>query len=396
MAVISFLKKNNTAPVNGTVDKKTNSSKRKYIFFIVIFFLLLLLLLFLFLYYRSNKTYSSFDVLSTSTLESSVVANYMAYGDNILKYSKDGISCYNAQNEMTWNQTFEMQEPMVAICDDYIAVGDYKGSKIYIMNQSGPLGEIDAMKPIIQLDVSGQGMVSVVLDDNEITWIYFYDYAGEEIAKMRTTLNDSGYPLAISLSEDGLKFGVSYLQVKNGVLSTSIAFYNFGSVGQNEVDNFVSGYDYPNMAAPLLTFLDNSTAIAVGDNKLLFYKGTQKPLLLKELELEEEVQDVFYNNKYVALVFKGDETDAKYRLDLYDNAGNLVWQQPFNIDFKEIVINNEEIILYNEEELEIYRLNGVKKFDGKLNISAQKIIPLDGSTKFQIITNDSIQMIKLK
>ena len=33
-----------------------------------------------------------------------------------------------------WNQTFEMQNPIVDVCQNVVAIGDYNGRVIYVMN----------------------------------------------------------------------------------------------------------------------------------------------------------------------------------------------------------------------------------------------------------------------
>lgn len=38
---------------------------------------------------------------------------YLALGSNIVSYSADGISCMDQGGNMLWNQTFEMQQPLV-------------------------------------------------------------------------------------------------------------------------------------------------------------------------------------------------------------------------------------------------------------------------------------------
>ena len=48
---------------------------------------------------------------------------------------------------------------------------------------------------------------------------------------------------------------VSYLKAEGNGIKTSIAFYNFGDVGQNVVDKVVSGYDYDDMIIPFLAVL---------------------------------------------------------------------------------------------------------------------------------------------
>ena len=90
-------------------------------------------------------------------------------------------------------------------------------------------------------------------------------------------MSQSGYPIAIDISDDGTQVAVSYIKADNGQLSSSIGFYNFSAVGQNYTDNLVSGYGYADAVVPMVHYMENDTVFAVADNRLMFFKGRQKP-----------------------------------------------------------------------------------------------------------------------
>ena len=54
-------------------------------------------------------------------------STYLALGSNILTYSKDGANCMDSKGVVLWNQTYEMQNPMVDINGSVVAIGDYNG-----------------------------------------------------------------------------------------------------------------------------------------------------------------------------------------------------------------------------------------------------------------------------
>lgn len=84
--------------------------------------------------------------------------------------------------------------------------------------------------------------MAVILDDSKITRINLYDTSGNELVKSETTMDKSGYPIDISISPSGELLAISYLYVDSGTMKTSIAFHNFGEVGQNlSSDRFVGG-----------------------------------------------------------------------------------------------------------------------------------------------------------
>ncbi len=203
---------------------------------------------------QKNRVYTEY--ITTASYERSVSSNAktIALGDYILTYSNDGASCFDAKGKAVWNETYEMQDPIVAVCNTTIAFGDYNGRNIYVMNSQGILGEIATNMPIRALSVAENGVVAAVLDDSDITWIYFYNSKGEVAIRFKTTMSQFGYPVDISLSPNSNLAMVSYIAEEEGAVRSSVAFYNFGEVGQNEVDNYMSGYNYPSVV-PYVSFM---------------------------------------------------------------------------------------------------------------------------------------------
>ena len=343
-----------------------------------------------------NKVYTESLVVASTEISITQDANLMPFDGYLLNYSKDGAGCMDTKGNAVWNQTFEMQNPIVDICQNVVAIGDYNGRTIYVMNTSGPMGSITTNRPIRNLCVASNGVVAVVLDDTDVTLIYLYDSQGNELVHFRTTMKESGYPVSVSISPSGELVCVSYLFVDSGQMKSSVAFYNFGAVGQNSTDNYVSGYDYLNTIVPFTRFLDNKSVFAVSDDRIMFYSGSQKPVSSAENLLNEDVQSIYYGGEYVGLVFNSTESSNRYRLDVYHKSGELARQIEFDIEYSDILFHEDQIIIYNETECCIYNINGLEKYAGKFNKSVRTLIPLKTSYSYMMVTPDSIDTIELK
>ena len=180
-------------------------------------------------------------------------------------------------NKIIWNQTYEMQAPMVDFCENYAAIADKKGDRIYIMDLSGPCGEIETSMPIQRIEVASQGLVAVLMEQNGTGYIQMYDKSGTFLAEGEVHTENSGYPLDIAISNDGKKLAVSLLDVNKGNVNTTITFFNFDAMGQNEIDNIVGQYSYADMVVPKVEFLTNDVMVAFGSQKAVVFEGAQKP-----------------------------------------------------------------------------------------------------------------------
>ncbi len=344
----------------------------------------------------NNKIYTQCVTVSSIETGKPQNGNLAAFSEYILTYSKDGASCMDGKGNAVWNETFEMQNPMVDICRDVAAIGDYNGRSIYIMNTAGSLGEITTNRPIRNFCVAANGVVAVILDDSGLTYIYLYDKNGKELVRIRTTMKDSGYPFSISLSPNGKLLCVSYLFVDSGELKSSVAFYNFGEVGQNQTDNYVSGYDYLDVVVGYTRFLDEKTLFAVSDDRIMFFEGEQKPISISERLLNEDIQKIYYGKDNVGLVFNSIDGNSRYRLDVYQKTGELSLSIGFDMEFTDIVFAEDQIIIYNESECQVYNMDGLEKYSGYFEKAVYALIPTQTAYRYILVTADSIDTIELK
>lgn len=348
-------------------------------------------------FYREGKVYTEYEVTKTYDSIGSKDSKVEVYNqNNILCYSRDGVSAYNAKGEQLWNRTFEMQSPIIRTSGEYVVAGDYKGNEIYLMNASGPCATITCNKIIIDINVSRGGVVIATLDDSSVTWLELYASDGTSLATIRTTMDQTGFPVKLSMSPDNKKMMVSYLKARGNGIQTSLAFYNFGDVGQNMTDKIVSGYDYAEKVIPFLHYVDENTAVCVGEDVLQIYYGKQIPELKTQAEVEKDIQSVYCGEGYMVLVYRNEESEDKYRADIYDLNAKLVLTKTFNMEYDNIVISNNNILIYNSAEVLMWNLKGLEKYNGELGTDIKAIIPTKNEMKFIVVRNDGVEMVKLK
>ena len=111
--------------------------------------------------------------------------------------------------------------------------------------------------------------------------------------------------------------------------------------------------------------------------------------------MQEEVQDVRSSGNYVAFIFNGTNGNGKYRIDIYNMNGTQVLSLPFAIEYRDALISDQELIIYNEAECLIYNLNGKEKYSGPIPEQTQLLKTLGGN-RFLAVTANSIDMIEMK
>lgn len=376
-------------------QKKLHRHRQKTIIIILICFVVLGSLAAGAYYFNLSRVFKGYRVITESKRNETDITNYIEYNGDILKYNMDGISCTDLNGEVLWNQTFEMQNPQVDTCEQYVAVCDQEGNKAYILNEEGLQGEVETQLPIRRIRVANKGMIAVLMEDGDVNRINYYDKDGTLLAENKASVEKSGFPMDIALSNDGLKLAVSYMILENGVIQSKLAFYNFDSVGENEIDHLVSGADYAESIIPKIEFVNNTTAAVFGDNFFAVYQGTQKPVSIYEESFKDEVKSIFYDDKYIGFVLKNADADEPYRIEVYNLKGSKVVTKNIGVEYNSIQIRNGLIYLTNEAECIIYNLKGKEKFKGNLDESIETIIPIS-ERKVVAVLEDKVQLLNFK
>lgn len=254
-----------------------------------------------------NRTYTAYEVVSSVEYSSAIDTQYAEYNGQLLRYSRDGVSCINSQNEAVWSQTYNMQYPVVDICESSVAVADQQGNEVYVFGPDGLRTQITTLLPIQQISVSSQGVTALLLNDSTVSWIYLYDAEGNVLAESRCSLDETGQPLSISISSDGTKLAVSYLQVQDGSAGSCVVFYNFGSVGTNFVDKIVSSRVYADLLIPRVEYLGSSVCAAVSDQGIIFYEGAEIPEESTSVTVNAEIRSIFFGTDRVGIITEGEQ-----------------------------------------------------------------------------------------
>lgn len=340
--------------------------------------------------------YTSYDVVASAPRESVSGAVDCRLGQAILTYSKDGAHCTDIKGNVTWNQTYEIQDIKLAISGDTVAISSYNGRNIYVQNTEKQLAEITTTMPIRNLTVSESGYVTAVLDGTDAALLNTYNASGEMIYQGQAHMTESGYPAAVSLSPNGELLCVAYWYVDAGILKTNIAFYNFGPVGENVNDYMVSVYSYTDMLIPQVQFMNDSTAFAVGDNRLVIYSGNHTPIETAGFLIDEEIKSVFYSDKYIGLIFQSKDNDKFYRMDIYDTSAEKIGSFDIDIEYTDIFFGQDTFVAYNEKECIIMTMDNVEKFRGEFFETVRLMLPAGGPYKYLLVTDSSIDTIQLK
>ena len=187
------------------------------------------------------------------------------------------------------------------------------------------------------------------------------------------------------------------VDVTKGQVNTTISFYNFGSVGQSEVDNNVGTYTFEGILVPSIEYISNSRMIGMGTGKMLVFDGAQKPELSREVVMEEEVLSFFHNEKYVGVVYDNVGVENSWHIKVMDMRGKTIMENDTSIPYDTIeFLTSGEVCVRNATQCELFTIHSIRKFSYEFDKELYSVIATDGGQDYTFVFRDTIEEVKLK
>ena len=306
----------------------------------------------------------------TAVSESSFV-NFELFGDNMIKYTKDGASYIDASGKTVWTQGYEMKTPIISINGSCAAIADQQGNDIYIFNREGTTGIAKTQLPISKVAVSGHGVTAAIVEDSTAAYVMYYKKDGSDLQiSIKMLLQGDGYPVDLALSPDGRQIVMSVMYLENGVMKNKVVFYDFSEIGKNVDNRFIGGFEdeFEDKMAARVRYLNDETVCVFTDKGISFIsvKNVIPDPEIVTVNVEEEIESICYSDRYAGVIV--DSTSGNpYRLDIYRTDGTKAGSAEFDYSYSGVKIDGDLVILYNDESCMAFNVSGDKKFEGQFD-----------------------------
>lgn len=373
-------------------------NRQKWMVWLVILGLLLVAAgLGIFSYIYGNRCYNYYEVKKSVDRSDSNNVTYRYRNGNILKYSRSGISEIDNQGKSLWNGGYEMKQPQVDVCGDYVVVADVTGKQFYIYNGEDEGTSIETTLPIVRAKVAEQGMVAVLLQDEDSNVLNIYNpYSNADnlLVEIPTNVAEEGYPLDFDISPDGKSVVTAYLVVNGNSIETRVSFYNFTEVGQDK-NTLVGGKSFGESMIANVEFIGDDKVVVFHEKGFTIFGKMKQPAIQVEKTFSEEIKSMAYNEGNLAVVVEKDGKIENQKIFLYDEKGKEKLQRNISYEYANMEIHGEEIIFTGNRSCNILRFNGHDKFDYKFEQEIDAVYPTADGTVYTLIDTSTIQKIKL-
>ena len=371
-------------------DRGGLSKGKRALIFVLIALVLAAIVVVLWLF----STYDDYEEMSSIDLANEDETKYADFRENLLSYSRDGAFYTDYSGNLIWNCTYEMDEPHIESCGDKLLIYDRQGTRMIIQSSAGNVGEISTTLPIVDADVSASGDTAVLMQDGSTGYITVYAQDGSTVASGEVHTANTGYPVAIAISSDGKRMGLSLINLNDGDVKTTLNFYDFTGEGSAQKDNITASYSYSDMVIPDIDFVDDDKLVAFGDTEIVVYTGGASPKVGAEIFLPDSIISVFHNDSYIGMVYTGSEGNE---LKVCSMTGAEKYSIPTDTAYTKCEFNkNDEVILTDGEDVSLFTLLGVEKFKYHFNEGFYQMIPWETSKTYVLVEKGAIRRIRLK
>ncbi|MCI7263636.1 MAG: DUF5711 family protein [Otoolea sp.] len=385
------------------IVRRAERRTRRRRLWLVLFAAVLLLLASLGVWqYKTAYRYTEYTVAWEREIPASEsgFTGYERFGDNLIKYTKDGASYLDRSGKAVWSISYQLKSPICYVNGEYAAIADQQGNAIYICDKNGCQGQATTILPILRVSVSAYGVAAALVEDSTASYVTFYKKDGSELDwAIKTVMSGNGYLMDVSLSPEGSQVMLSDLYLQDGSLKNRVVFYNFSEFGKSYPDRLVGGFnEFGDSICPRVRFLDEEHACAFADSMLAFFslENVTSPELTVSVPFETEVQSIAYSKEYVAVVTDSASGEYDSCLEIYRADGTRTARVEFTYPWQNIDIDGDFVILYNDNSCRVYSISGKERFSGEFDFSVSKITRGSRFNSLLLTGGDRMREIHLK
>lgn len=344
-----------------------------------------------------TKSYVGYEKIESFERTDSNTVKYLSYEGELLKYSRDGASAIDGNGKVLWNGSYEMKDPIIDTCGKYVAIADDGGKEVYVYNgaDSGTMFTVEY--PISMVKIASQGVVAVVLEDNDSNVIQLYNPYGETdklLVEIPTNISTDGYPVDIALSRDGKSLVSSYVFMRGGIAESNICFYNFSEVGQDK-NRVVGGCNFEDVIAGKLEFVGNDTVCILTNNGFSVYSNMKQPKEICSETFDQEIKSAMLSEGKIGFIFGAQQEGQNRMLQIYNSSGKEILKKEIDFEYDEVNIAGDEIMFATETEARIIRMNGSSKLKCKFASNMEYFFKSEREDIYYAIDANEIYRIKL-
>lgn len=349
-------------------------------------------------YYKFNGGKIYLEPIYSESFTSKDAYEIYAYKGFLYYSSQNGLKKITKDRESVWDKAFYLDNPKLYAQDQYIAIVDMGGKKAFTFDDNGVLNSFEVEAPIILADINDNGSVILVLEKEGKHIIQYYNKKGIMLVERGTNYSTDGYPIGIDLSSNGEKLVTSYLSVKDGLMKSTITFFNFGKEDNNDPENILGGFVIEGVLTPEVKFLDDTHMVAISDNSLNFYNIKDVPLLETQVQVKNEIKHITYINDKLVVnygkMIEATKNDLENKIEVYSSEGELINRYVAPDNVTQLIGAGDNYYVVTPKSISFH---SIKKriWEAEISKEAKNVLKI-GKSKYLVVFQQGYQILEIR
>ena len=112
------------------------------------------------------------------------------------------------------------------------------------------------------------------------------------------------------------------------------------------------------------------------------------------MSVDKEIVSTFYDNDNIGMVFRNEDKEKLYTMEVYSPGGSLKFSRDFNIPYTDIRISDGSILMYNSSQMCVISDSGAEKYSGTVDGKINDFFKI-GWNRYLLVLDSGVQVIKL-
>lgn len=270
------IEKDNITYINSEDTKKVN--KKKLIAAIIILSIIVILII-LFMTYSFNEKFRVFcdnhifqknieeRNLTTINLDDINNSKIFAYSNYIGVIKDNTINQYNSSGKEEQEIKIEVTTPLISICENYVAIAEKSGQRLYLLTKNGIVWQKDLEGNISRISVNANGYVSVILSGTAYkSVIELFNDSGEELFK---TYLSNTIAVDTAVSDDNKYLSFAEVNISGTLIQSNIKQIEIAKAKENPSNAITYTYNADaNSLIINIKYQNNNKLVCQYDNSI--------------------------------------------------------------------------------------------------------------------------------
>lgn len=344
--------------------------------------------------WNSTRSYDTYDIDKKFSIDGTKTLNFLPFAGGLLSYSRDGAQYYDSSGLTVWNESYNMQSPVVKTDGKRLIVYDRDGSSVVVMSETKELSVISTNHTIVMASVASDGTVAVLTQEGDTGYINLFSDDGTSLAGGQVHLSQTGYPMSLALSDDGSRLIVSFAYTDSTKLATRINIYDFTSAGDRKKDNIIADFEYRDTICPQVEFFSDGRAYAYTDSGVRIFSSGNSAKEDAKVSVKYDIDSVISGDSGFALIHR-DSSNRKI-LTVYSEDGKKNFSMKLHKSYEKCsILENDQILVKSGRLIEIFGKNGHKRFSYRFPDDVVAFVPAEEQREFFLVQRDSTGIIRI-